>query len=213
MSLLMKPIIGSIFFWLHVLLTIALSSFFAIHVLEHHADLRPPVRRLLQQHQPHPNALIVVQPPSEPLALAGLSTKDILIIVLGYRRRNMEAQTRTFVKHFPTVFVPEEVLGHCVFCGTLDGGTPFNRAGSHFKETFFATGKDRFDHRPMGWYCGRKLQALQQVLVHITSPSRLEHNLSLPAWIGLIDDDTFVNAPALLSHLASTVGARLCGSL
>lgn len=34
-------------------------------------------------------------------------------------------QTATFVAHFPTTFITEEVYGRCVFCGSADGGISF----------------------------------------------------------------------------------------
>ena len=35
------------------------------------------------------------------------------------------AQTATFIAHFPTTFITEEVYGRCVFCGSFDGGISF----------------------------------------------------------------------------------------
>ena len=94
------------------------------------------------------------------MAGSRFSSTEILVVVLGYRQERMAGQMRTFAKHFPTVFMSETELGHCVFCGTDDGGTPFNAAINEgwFKQPFFAAGKGRFDHRPLGWYCGKKLQ-------------------------------------------------------
>jgi hypothetical protein len=68
---------------------------------------------------------LTIHPPMLPLKVNGLLSSNVMLMVVGYRRELMEQHARTVGRHFHTVYMTEESLGHCVFCGDMDRGITY----------------------------------------------------------------------------------------
>ena len=115
---------------------------------------------------PDPQSVISIRPPHAPLEFEGLSSTRVLLVISASLIRTpplMPALLETFTAHFPTAIITEAELGPCVFCGDTDIGHPAPGVpGLH--ALFPPMAHDRAKGMPLGWHCGRKLQALHAVL-------------------------------------------------
>ena len=115
---------------------------------------------------PGQQSVISIRPPHAPLEFEGLSSTRVLLVISASLTRTpplMPALLETFTAHFPTAIITEAELGPCVFCGDTDIGHPAPGVpGLH--ALFPPMAHDRAKGMPLGWHCGRKLQALHVVL-------------------------------------------------
>ena len=95
---------------------------------------------------------LIIHPPTLPFAVNGLHSSHVMLMVSGYRKELMDHHARSFARHFHTVYMTEEALGHCVFCGDMDGGITFSNNSDPSKATFFPKDAMRSKRKELGWW-------------------------------------------------------------
>ena len=82
----------------------------------------------------------------------------------------LATQSQTFLQHFPTVVVTEDIQGSCVFCGNSNGTMSFHMGRFPL---FLNTPIPRFQNKSIGWWVSLSVNGKSVWLDHQNIISRL----------------------------------------
>ena len=128
-----------------------------------------------------------------------VSPDRLLIVSIGSLQRPeyLQAQRETLGALVPFEGYTEEDIPDCIVCDAQ--AVRSNLTGRHYDRLFHGLERQRdqedlFFGKPTGWWCAQKrnLQALRLALQRLAT---------LPEFLFMIDDDTFVHVPHLVEKL------------